>query len=496
MKIRKLLLGSVLLLSLTASAQPNQFRFYYGAVPNTPAATITAGSITIPYKLEVTNLSLTPPMVSSGGRIAAHVFLQGVSSDYYVGEFHHSYTYGTSTYGVSAPGYPANPSFIPQNTPASSYSPVFTTTQTATIPISSACIPNGTYTVRLDLYALMPSCEVPDLAWVSFKVNSTTTNPPGVLINSNMYDVYFGKLGSGSLGSLTISGSSSAFAPAVSSTAGTCSNYGSLSVTATGATGPFTLSYRKINSPNNYGPDVTVNSASSPVTGAVTSAGNYDVFLTDGNGCEWYDIVTVAATPAPTVTITPGAQTVSVGTCIGFNATASSGTGYSYNWKMSHASQPATTVATTAYTCQTIPTPGGSGRYRPAYYQVTMSNAYCTGTATRTITADTWYLNTSGNGCCAPNSRIGENADSAAAVLYNVFPNPASNQLTVTFEGLNRANVTLEILDVTGKIIRTQALADGSSRADLDVSDLSAGIYVIRLYTGEEQLMNQSFVRE
>jgi hypothetical protein len=240
-----------------------------------------------------------------------------------------------------------------------------------------------------------------------------------------------------------------------------------------------------------------VNSAVSPVTVTGLPAENYEVFLTTANGCLWYDQVTVAPTPAPVISITPAAYTASVGTCIGFNATASSGTGYTYNWKRSHATQSSTTVATTASTCQTLPLPGGSGRYRPVNYQVTMSNNYCTGTATRTITADTYVSNRPGNGCCASSSRMEDLVnDSNAAVLYQLFPNPVSDQLIVSFEGLNRSNVTLEIIDATGKVIYLEALTDGSSRIELNVSGLATGIYVIRLHTDTEELMNESFVRE
>ena len=75
MKIKSIIGITALLITQQLSAQFNQFRFYYGATPNTPAATLTSSSITIPYKLEVTNLNLPAPMVASGGRIAAHVFL-------------------------------------------------------------------------------------------------------------------------------------------------------------------------------------------------------------------------------------------------------------------------------------------------------------------------------------------------------------------------------------------------------------------------------------
>lgn len=498
MKTQKQLVVALLLAaSSTLSAQFNQFRFYYASAPQTAAATITSSSITIPYKLEVTNQNVQSPMIPSGGYIAGQVFLTNANGSYHVGEFHHAYTYNYSNYGFTPAGYPTTPSLMPANT-ATFPNTYGTATQTAVIPISSACIPNGTYTVRLDLYHLGISCELPDGATpVSFIVNGTGNNPTQIALPSSQYDVYIGKLGGGNLGSVTITGSSSAFSPTASTTLGSCTAFGSLSVAAIGGASPYVLRYRKVISNNNFGTVTTVNSSSSPINATGIYPGTYDVYLIDANGCKWYKQVVMGATPAPTITITPGAQTVSVGTCIGFNATASSGTGYTYNWKLSHATQAATTVATTAYTCQTVPLPGGSTRYRPANYEVTMTNAYCGGSATRTIQVDSWYMNTSGNGCCAPDSRVGEfTGNEQAATGISIFPNPASNMLNVSFDAAGRTNVSVEIMDVNGKVVYTQVVTDGISKVELDITGLATGLYVIRVLSAEGQIDSQSFVRE
>lgn len=498
MKLKKqLVLALMLAASATLSAQFNQFRFYYANSPQTPAATISASSITIPYKLEVTNQNVQSPMIASGGIIAVHVFLTNANGNYHVGEFHHAYSYNFSTYGFTPAGYPTTLSYMPPNTPV--YPNTYgTTTQTATIPISTACIPNGTYTVRLELNHLGISCEVPDGATpVSFSVNGNLSTPTPIMLNSAFYDVYVGKLGSGNLGSVTITGGSSAFAPTASASLGSCTAFGSVTVAATGGTGPYLLQYRKIISNNNLSAVTTVNSATSPITVTGISPGNYDFYLTDANGCKWHKQVVMAASPAPTITITPAPQTLSVGTCVGFNATASSGTGYTYDWKRSHATQSPTTVATTAYTCQTLPLPGGSTRYRPVNYQVTMTNAYCSGSATRTMQVDSWYMNVAGNGCCAPAGRLAENGETTEPQpTVNIFPNPASNLLNITFDAAGRTQISIEIMDVNGKIVQTQAVTDGTNKVELDISNLASGLYVVRVISAEGQLDSQSFVRE
>jgi hypothetical protein len=135
MKPKKLIGLCAILFSQMLAAQINEHILSHAS---SPAATITSSSITSPYKLDVVN----PNSTSIGdGRIAAYVYLQGASSDYYVGEFHYVFT----SNGVTAPVYSATPTAPTYSgLPVVATTPVYTTTQTATLPISSLCIPNGT----------------------------------------------------------------------------------------------------------------------------------------------------------------------------------------------------------------------------------------------------------------------------------------------------------------------------------------------------------------
>lgn len=491
--IKKRLLPFLLLLLTTGlSAQFNQFNFCYAQPPYTSAATITSTSVTIPYTLSVTNYAA--PSTGSGGKITGRVYLVGGSNSYYVGEFHHSYTYGSSGYGVTAPGYPTAGTPFPEAAFAGTYTPLVTSSS-AVIPFSTTCVPNGTYTVTLEVSSLSISEEVPHGAIVKFLVNGSTSNPTAI-ITSSSWDVYVGLLGSANLGTVTISGSSSTYGATVATTLGTCSSYGSFQVTGTSGASPFTFSYRKVISASNLGTVTTQTSSTASFTASSISPGNYDLLLTDANGCQWFKRVTMGASPSPTVTISPGDQTVSVGTCLGMTGSVSPSGSYSYSWTHWNASTSTHSVGTTSTICATIPLPGGSGRYRPNYYQLQVSNAYCSGTsAVRTITADSYYMNVSGNGCCAASGRLAAGNDSAA-VVYSLYPSPASNSVTVSFPGLDRKDVTLEIMDASGKLVRSQAVADGAQRVELDVTSLPSGLYLVRMFSAGEQLMSESFIRE
>ncbi len=65
----------------------------------------------------------------------------------------------------------------------------------------------------------------------------------------------------------------------------------------------------------------------------------------------------------------------------------------------------------------------------------------------------------------------------------DVFPNPARDQVTITFSSAG-GNLFLEMLDATGQLVRSERLSGqpmGIGRSDLDVSGLSAGLYMLRI---------------
>ncbi|RZK59636.1 MAG: T9SS type A sorting domain-containing protein [Hymenobacter sp.] len=65
-------------------------------------------------------------------------------------------------------------------------------------------------------------------------------------------------------------------------------------------------------------------------------------------------------------------------------------------------------------------------------------------------------------------------AEAASAAQLQVYPNPASDYLTVT---VGPAPCQLLIRDVSGKTVLQQALAGGSNK--LNISELPKGMYVV-----------------
>lgn len=71
--------------------------------------------------------------------------------------------------------------------------------------------------------------------------------------------------------------------------------------------------------------------------------------------------------------------------------------------------------------------------------------------------------------------------------LLNLYPNPAarSEEVFIEFHGSDNGTLSLEIMDMTGKKIseRSFAISKGSNTLSLEIADLTAGSYFLRLKT-------------
>jgi hypothetical protein len=80
---------------------------------------------------------------------------------------------------------------------------------------------------------------------------------------------------------------------------------------------------------------------------------------------------------------------------------------------------------------------------------------------------------------------------SAQEDRLHAFPNPFSSELNLEFEMKETSSVSVEIFDVSGKLV--QRLDDtemnkGQHRLNLNTSSLKAGVYFIRLQAGQERI--------
>lgn len=75
--------------------------------------------------------------------------------------------------------------------------------------------------------------------------------------------------------------------------------------------------------------------------------------------------------------------------------------------------------------------------------------------------------------------RLGDAHD----VDFSIYPNPASNELHINFDE-SIENATMEIIDLTGKVIYSDQV--NGYQATFDLTEMPAGVYFISLKSGDE----------
>lgn len=80
-----------------------------------------------------------------------------------------------------------------------------------------------------------------------------------------------------------------------------------------------------------------------------------------------------------------------------------------------------------------------------------------------------------------------------------VYPNPASEQLNVRLQSGNPIAPQIRILDLTGKVVLEFddpfSLSGENFRASIDISDLSNGIYFVKVVQGDKAYTKKLVVR-
>ena len=78
----------------------------------------------------------------------------------------------------------------------------------------------------------------------------------------------------------------------------------------------------------------------------------------------------------------------------------------------------------------------------------------------------------------------------------SIFPNPASDKITVNISSLTSKNADVKINDLMGKIVFSHQynLEDGNASAEIDIADLSKGMYLIQIQNTEFLQTKKLFV--
>ena len=81
---------------------------------------------------------------------------------------------------------------------------------------------------------------------------------------------------------------------------------------------------------------------------------------------------------------------------------------------------------------------------------------------------------------------LGILADSASLSGINLYPNPASNNVTLTVNNSHTGNMVVQVIDISGSIKKTYGLSKDGQVADLSlyIGDLPSGVYFVRMQIG------------
>ncbi len=82
--------------------------------------------------------------------------------------------------------------------------------------------------------------------------------------------------------------------------------------------------------------------------------------------------------------------------------------------------------------------------------------------------------------------------DEQSEITFNTFPNPATNSLTFSFEGIEDGNVNIQIIDASGKKVKELTERSGIGQTlTIDISELTQGSYFVRLTANEKSVMKK-----
>ncbi len=200
------------------------------------------------------------------------------------------------------------------------------------------------------------------------------------------------------------------------------------------------------------------------------SPGIYTISLTASNGFGTGSTATktvnVVAGPLVTLNSSTGSSTVCVGEDIVLTATGAS----NYTWFPN---------STTSATLNFIATMADAKTYT-----VDGKNALgCVGTQTLALVVSD----------CAGIGSVKANTD-----LFTVFPNPASNRLTIKNLTETVMEIHLEVMDASGKILikQTASFKKDKSELQLNISHFANGVYMLKIKTEKGDTYSTKIVKE
>jgi hypothetical protein len=267
-----------------------------------------------------------------------------------------------------------------------------------------------------------------------------------------------------------------------------------------------------------------------------TTSGTYSVIVIDTNGCTASSVATtvnVSNAPAPTV------SSSATQACSGETVTLTSSTADSYSWSTGETTQTIQVTATGTVTVTTTNADACAGVGASAPVTVTFTQtpsaqgAYTTSgnvaTFTNTSTGATGYSwdfgDFSNSSAAAPVHAFASNGSYSVVLTaingnctdttvltvaitvsveeliglgnINVYPNPASESITVSFDNQLGNSIEISLIDALGRSVVSESIQSlGLNELALNLSSISNGMYTLQLTSNNNIVTRKVSVRK
>ena len=149
---------------------------------------------------------------------------------------------------------------------------------------------------------------------------------------------------------------------------------------------------------------------------------------------------------------------------------------------------------------QTTLTVNGSSIVGTVFYRVVICSelGLCTGWSA--VAYSSAFRITQKTGCLSPDGSLVNNyiATDQRLTIQKVYPNPANALITLEIEANTEGVAQVEIMDVIGRQVlnQTATLTEGMNSINLDISQLSKGVFIIKMTDSKNQKAWVKMVKE
>jgi hypothetical protein len=149
------------------------------------------------------------------------------------------------------------------------------------------------------------------------------------------------------------------------------------------------------------------------------------------------------------------------------------------------------------YTCSTTTNQGGCNTpdqivaYFNTQFSSTNTDVLFHYTQYNCWTGNTIYNISAGGNCCAMPITTGQ-AEQNMLQSIQLYPNPASGNVTVATNMLSAGNYTIEVLNLVGEVVYTEHfVSNGTINRGLHLGELGKGVYGVRISGSEGSVLKK-----